>query len=427
MSAVETIEVANASVEETRELVRVVVIDDILTHPNADSLELAIIGGWQCCVRIGEFKKGDAAVYCEIDAMLPLDLPMFGFLEARKESLKEVDGRVYSRVKTIRLRKELSQGLLIPVGDFTASGMELKVGDNLTASLGILKYEASSDKQADPLELKPTWFQRMCLAIAGGEPPKLQLPWPEYLPKSEQPRVQNVSASYNAAVASGEEFEVSVKLDGASMTAWYQAHMNYSGVASRNNRLIIEDVIWGWFEQFRRWFAALLLSNRRLFKIKRFIVPRWKRGLMASEDQFVKAFFDLKLHEKLKEYWREHALGVAVQGELCGPGINKNFERLSEHRFYVYAVLLKDKDGSIYRPVLPEVARAICDELGLEYVPVISRSSALPPTTKQCLLYAEGKSAFNNDGYREGLVFKSTTRDFSFKVISNSYLLKQGD
>ena len=88
-----------------RKLLRVVVIDEIVEHPNADALELGIVGGWQVCVKKGEFKAGDKAIYAEVDAMLPLDNPLFSFLEGRNQYT--VDGVNYSRVKTIKLRKEL--------------------------------------------------------------------------------------------------------------------------------------------------------------------------------------------------------------------------------------------------------------------------------------------------------------------------------
>ena len=59
-------------VEKDRKLARIVIIDDVVPHPNAERLELAVIGGWQLCVKLGEYKKGDRAVYCEIDSLLPL-------------------------------------------------------------------------------------------------------------------------------------------------------------------------------------------------------------------------------------------------------------------------------------------------------------------------------------------------------------------
>ncbi|MCY1280717.1 RNA ligase [compost metagenome] len=455
MSAVETIEAINASVEETRELVRVVEVDDVIKHPNADALELAIIGGWQCCVQLGEFKKGGLAIYCEIDALLPISNPNFSFLEARKDSLKLVGEETYSRIKTIRLRKELSQGLLVPV----PADMVVKKGDNLTATWGVLKYEGKAESPGASAVYNDSWFGRMCSFIAGGELPKLQLPWPNFLKKSDQPRVQNVSASYNRAVEDGEEFEATFKLDGASMTAWlyhpptvnadpdvaitvdkddpnpsktvelvlreFAVIRSVFGVGSRNNELIREDVIWSKTEQIRRWIATLLMMNRRMFKIRRFILPRWRTGLIASDDMYVATAIELSLEQRLRAYLRVYGKCLAIQGELCGPNIQSNFEGLSERTFFVYSVFVQE--GSVFRELLPDEARDVTSTLALKYVPVLGKNTVLPPTVKDCLKYAEGNSAFKKGGYREGVVFKSTTRDFSFKAISNSYLLKQGD
>jgi len=431
MSSIEHLEVAG-DVEEVRELVRVVVLDDVIDHPNADALELAIVGGWQCCVKLGEFKKGDLAVYCEIDAMLPISNPMFAFLEERKESLKLVGELSYSRIKTIRLRKELSQGLVIPV----PADMTVKAGDNLTTQLGVLKYAGKAESVGQSADYGVSWYGQVCEFIAGGPLPKLQLPWPSFLKKSDQPRVQNVAASYKAAVENEEEFEVSFKLDGASTTAW--VHIDYNslqdagglrdvvfGLGSRNNELITKDILWSPVEQFRRWLAALLMMNRRLFKIWRFIVPRWKKGLMASEDQYVAASEKLRLKWKLKQHYERTGQAVAIQGELCGPGIQNNFEGLDEHKLFVYSVFIQD--GNVFKELLPPDALEIVDALGLDYVPVHAISTTLPQTIKECLAYADGPAAFKKGGYREGFVFKSRRRNYSFKAISNKYLLKVGD
>lgn len=428
MTTLEKIEVTNAVVEELRELVRVVIIDDVIKHSNADALELAIVGGWQCCVKLGEFKKGDLAIYCEIDSMLPIGNPIFEFLQERKDGLKLVGEEVYSRIKTIRLRKELSQGLVIPV----PSDMKVVAGENLTAKLGILKYEGKAESAGPSVAYDVSWYGRFCEFLAGGPLPKLQIPWPSFLKKSDQARVQNVSASYRQAVMTGEDFEVTYKLDGASMTVWACVDTEgaaTTGIGSRNNELITEDVVWGPFEQFRRWLATLLMMNRRLFKIWRFILPRWKKGLIASDDQYVAMAIKLGLQERLTEFLninRETPItGIAVQGELCGPGIQSNFEGLNEQQFFVYSVFVRE--GNSFKEMLPFQAAVATVMLGLKYIPIFEGSMTLPATLKECLALADGPAAFKQGGYREGLVFKSRTRNFSFKVVSNSYLLKNGD
>jgi len=273
-----TIESSNASVETERELARCVRVDTVLPHPNADKLELATIGGWQVCVKLGEFRAGDLALYCEIDSLLPVSRPEFAFLKSRKESLKLVGEQVYSRVRTIRLRKELSQGLLVPL----PTAMQVNEGDDLTEVLGVLKYESKESMVATYVE-PPTRFARFCDWVAGDAVTKLQLPWPAYLSKSKEDRVQNVSGRYRQAVETDEEFEASYKLDGTSLTVWSKPELYDSyGVASRNNELSTVDINWTFGQQLRQWLAGLLMSNRRFYKTGAFVFPKWRTGILAS-------------------------------------------------------------------------------------------------------------------------------------------------
>lgn len=96
-----------------RKLVSIQKISEIKPHPNADAIELATVRGWQVVVKRGEFKPGDFAVYFEIDSFLPIR-EEFEFL--RKSCFRTHpelgDG---FRLRTIKLRGELSQGLLLPI------------------------------------------------------------------------------------------------------------------------------------------------------------------------------------------------------------------------------------------------------------------------------------------------------------------------
>lgn len=441
MTAANVIDVVNAVVEDTRKLASIVEVTDVIKHPNANALELALVGGWQCCVKIGEFHKGDRAIYFEIDSLLPIGNPLFTFLDARKEGLRQVGDAVYARIKTIRLRKELSQGLLIPL---PKEYNHFPTGHNLTHELGVLKYDKPAQKP-EGYVAKKTRLDKLCRFIAGGEPKTNLKPWPGFLKKTDEERVQNMHSHYLRAVADGDTFEVTYKLDGASMTGYlleqktivsppfypvpdYETSI-VTGVCTRNREVSTVDNVWGPVEQFRRWFASFLLSNRRIMKIKRLIIPRWKKGLIAKDDQYVAAFIDSGLRAGLMQMYEKYGLQLAVQGELVGPGIQDNFEGLTEKRFYSYGVYVLDPGETTLSEgrQLPHVARQMVIEMGLNPVPVFDPVMVLPPTIKDCLNIAEGPAAFKKGGYREGLVFKSNKTHFSFKAISNSYLLKEAD
>ena len=102
---------------------KVVRIGEINKHPNADNLAICQVFGWQVIVRLDEFKEGDLAVFLPIDSIVP-ETPEWEFLRPRK-----------FRVRTIRLRGVLSQGLLIPARPHWTDGMDV------TEELGITKYE----------------------------------------------------------------------------------------------------------------------------------------------------------------------------------------------------------------------------------------------------------------------------------------------
>lgn len=169
----------------------------------ADSIERATVLGWQLVVKKGEFKVGDRVVYCEIDSIMP-EKPEFEFLKPRK-----------MRIKTIRLRGQISQGICFPLSILPAD-FEINEGAVCTDVLGVTKYEP-------PIPA--------CLSgIAKGK-------FPSFIPKTDETRVQilqNVLDKYK-----GERCYVTEKVDGSSVTYFFKD--GEFGVASRNLELLEDD------------------------------------------------------------------------------------------------------------------------------------------------------------------------------------------
>lgn len=86
-----------------RKLATIRKIKEIRQIEGADNIECIIIDGWQCVAKKNEYKVGDLCVYCEIDSVLP-PRPEFAFLE-----------KVKYRIRTIRLRGCVSQGIIFPI------------------------------------------------------------------------------------------------------------------------------------------------------------------------------------------------------------------------------------------------------------------------------------------------------------------------
>ncbi len=106
-------------------------ITEIRAHPNADRLELAKVLGWQTIVKKGEFKVGDNIVFVPIDTILP-DAPWSAFL-------KKGDSPI--RLRTIKLRGEYSQGLVLPRSVLPECAQSWHVGADVGGELGIRKFE----------------------------------------------------------------------------------------------------------------------------------------------------------------------------------------------------------------------------------------------------------------------------------------------
>lgn len=183
-----------------RKLATVRKILDIQPIPGADAIECATVDGWKVVVKKGEFQVGQLATYYEIDSWIPE--PIAPFLCKDKREFNGVPG---ARLRTIKLRGQISQGLLLPVPDGAIKG------DDLTETLGIQKYEASIAAQLS--------------GIARGN-------FPSFIPKTDQERVQNLRLALETWSLTGLEWEVTEKLDGSSMTAYlWQGEF---GVCSRN-------------------------------------------------------------------------------------------------------------------------------------------------------------------------------------------------
>ena len=188
-----------------RKMASIRVIDKIEPIEGADAIEAAVIGGWKVVVKKGEFAIGDLAVYLEIDSWVPTELAPF--LSKGKEP-REFNGVKGERLRTVKLRGQLSQGLLLPYNTISEYGMVVD-GDDVTEFLGIQKWERPMNAQL--------------AGMAKGN-------FPSLIPKTDQERVQNLVKEI--AAADGMAFEVTEKLEGSSMTCYLIDGV--FGVCSRN-------------------------------------------------------------------------------------------------------------------------------------------------------------------------------------------------
>jgi RNA ligase (TIGR02306 family) len=189
-----------------RKLAKIVEIDALLPIEGADAIECAVVGGWKVVTKKGEYKVGSRAVYCEIDSWIPHKLAPF--LSKGKEP-REFEGIQGERLRTIKLRGQLSQGLLLNLDDVIPWTNSYQLDEDVSEVLGIIKWEKPINAQL--------------AGICKGN-------FPTAIPKTDQERVQNLTKEI--AVAQGSVYEVTEKLEGSSMTCYLIA--GEFGVCSRN-------------------------------------------------------------------------------------------------------------------------------------------------------------------------------------------------
>lgn len=100
-----------------RELVSKTTVLDIKPIPGADNIECARVKNWDVVVGKGEFSVGDSVLYFEVDSFLPVDDSRFAFLASRGTRL--MDGQAGHVLRSVKLRGQLSQGLILPTDLFT--------------------------------------------------------------------------------------------------------------------------------------------------------------------------------------------------------------------------------------------------------------------------------------------------------------------
>ena len=326
-----------------RKLASIRKIASIRPIPEADAIECVTVDGWDVVTKKGEFSVGDLVVYLEIDSWVPTELAPF--LSKGKEP-REFNGVKGERLRTVKLRGQLSQGLLLP---YATLGRIAQEGEEVTEELGIQKWERPINPQL--------------AGLAKGN-------FPSFIPKTDQERIQNIKHVLEDPY---ERYEVTIKLDGSSFTAYHRD--GEVGVCSRNLELKPSDDNAFW--RVARKYGVL--------------------ELLAARGNY------------------------AIQGELIGPGIQGNQEKLEDLEMYVFDVF--DIDAQSY--LTAEKRYNFLLDTKLQHVPIIYPHTAIPQTLEKVLAMAEGPS-LNPKANREGLVFKSTRNpQLSFKAISNSWLLKE--
>ncbi len=393
----------------TRQLATIQKIKSIEPHPTADSLEIATVLGWQCVVKKDEFKIGDLCIYCEVDSVLP-DRPEFEFLRKNK-----------FRIKAMKIRGQLSMGIIFPMSilfntqnklqnmyiqDF-GIGVEkgfiefryedakvetLYEGDDITGLLGIIKY--------DPPEAESG------MGNSGGNFPS------HLVPKTDEIRIQSCIEVLEEL--KGKPWFITQKMDGTSCSIIWNNGINVVCDGTNNSdqdkdqKIIRADI-------HRTEPIGLTVCTRN--HIVKPDVPNFYWDMVKKYD----------LENKFKKFFPN--MNIALQAEICGPGIQKNRIGLQEKELFIFNVyLINEKRYANFT----EFMKICCDEFGLSTVPCIAEGDRFN-WSLDGLTTVANRGKYLNGHQQEGIVVRPQIEMWSetlqgrlsFKVVSSEYLLKE--
>ncbi len=358
-----------------RSLAHIEKIEWIEPIANKDKIVLAGVLGWQVIIQVSDYKVGDLCVYIEVDSVLP-ERPEFEFLRSKN-----------FRIKTMKMAGVLSQGICFPISILKEGNYQ--VGDDVTEQLGITQYTGTMDTESTSTQkpvtkhkypkflMKMEWFRQ--LVYKQDHRKGKGKGFPTFISKTDENRVQSVP--YVLSIK--QPWIATEKIDGCSCSLALKKHKTWYGkikyefiVCSRNLRLFADDDSHYWKIAKSKNIEKILLS------------------LIEDND------------------W------VAIQGEICGPGIQKNKYQLKDFEFYAFNLIYPHGRASSL------VANSILSNAGLKFVPIIDTDYILPDTVQEVLDYAHAKSALNKNIWREGCVFRSQDGKQSFKAVDPLFLLK---
>lgn len=386
-------------INDKRALAYITTIDNIEPIPGYDRVEYATVQGWKVIVSKNDnFKVGDKCVYFEVDSLCPSNDPRFAFLESKNY-----------KIKTIKMCKVYSQGLIMPLSSFTEFNEDIPVFTDVTDILGVKYYVAednirkSSDKNIQ-LTISPRyqwlykkkfiknllhykWFRKIFFMIFKNRKKVNAKAFPTnfpYIHKTDEERVENMTW----VLGYDKPLIVTEKIDGTSCT--------------------------------------YILERKKHNKFEFYVTSRNVRQLSPEQDCYHESNIYWELAKKYDiENHLMHYLEinpelqyVCIQGEGAG-SVQGNPLKLKENRLFVFNFIRSDvgRISSIE-------GKKIITEWEMEWVPILDTEFYMPSTMEEIKLYSDGKSVVNPNVKREGIVLRDPISDLSFKSVSREYLLK---
>lgn len=331
-------------------------IKDIKPHPNAELLELATVNGWQVVVKKETYRAGDWCIYVTIDS-ITADLPQYEFLRNKE-----------FKIRTIKLRGEISQGILFPISLLSEFGYsidlivdEFSEGKEISNLIGVSHYEKPVPAQlaGDVVGYRPEWIK-----------------------KTDEENIK--SCPEVLGELKGKPYVITAKMDGSSCTFFVKD--GTFGVCSRSMNLKPSE-------------------NNSFWRIAK----------------------EYDIENKIKSYFPNK--NIAVQGELYGPGINKNRVGATKLKFAAFNLFDIDAQKYLSYPelnlfcVMKQIPEVPLVETGIEFNYTLEKLQEIANFLK-----------YETENIAEGIVIRPITEvesrvlkgRLSGKIISEAYELKYG-
>jgi len=388
-------------INDKRALAYTVAVDEIREIPGYDRVEHARVGGWWIIVaKADNIKPGDVCVYFEVDSKVPSTDERFAFLEKRNY-----------KVKTLKMCKVFSQGLLMPIVLFPELGANPEIHTDVTDTLGI-KYAVDEDNERKAAKVnkdkkyqsmaarhaklfkKPffrwlmrrEWGRKLLFMIFGKKKDNPR-GWPthfEYIHKTDEERCENMPwvLGYERPLI------VTEKLDGTSTTF----------ILERKGKNKYE-------------FYVLSRNVRQADE---------KQECYHDHNIYWDMAFKYDVENKLREYMESDPTltYVCIQGESVG-SVQGNPLKLPTDDFYVFNFI--DSRNGRWDSVS---GKWNVETMGFKWVPILNTNFMMPTDMEEFKQMATAPSAVNPNVMREGIVLRDPTNDFSFKNVSREYLMK---
>ena len=394
-----------------RQLAYVVTIDGIEPIPGYDRVETAIVGGWHIIVQKGQFKVGDPAIYFEIDSRVPKDRECFAFLEKRNY-----------KIKTLKMCRVLSQGLLMHASDFgwSIDACSQCIIDNhnnlhypddesrfLTKILGVTyaddednqrkapsvdKYKKMAQRHPNIFKkpwarwfMKREWGCKLMFVFFGKKKDK-RGGWPAWVSKTDEERIENMPWILKNK---DNKWIATEKIDGSSTT--FTMRKGHFGklefyVCSRNVCFDSVDKPC-YYDTNIYWEVA---QKYDMYNVLKDIMEDW------------------------------HLEWITIQGETFGEGVQKNTYDIEGHEFMAFNLITSDI-GRWNSCVMKSLLE---DEYDIPCVPILNDKYVLPDTVEELREYVNSEVSRVNGKMKEGIVFRSQDGVLSFKCVSPEYLIK---